>query len=346
LYDMPGAARLGDKAQVAQDSHGCPACPHPGVGPIVTGSPDVNINGLPAGRVDDLGVHAACCGSNTFVVKKGSSTVYVNGKPLARMQDKTQHCGGSGPIIDGSGDVLIDDGAGAASTLSSKVLQALRVALAQALEFAHDPTPGESGDNPGRGKGAGGPGASLASDGAAGAPAFRAIDGDDAPAFKPKGPGPGGEENGAAPAGAQTQAAAAPGLAWLEVDLVDPDGKPAGGYDYLITFEGGETREGTVDASGTLRLEGVPEGTFGLRLRARPAPGTGTTDTDPGSGGGAADKPGETGTTDTDPGPVGGFEKPAPDKAAPAIPTEQTGSVDVDPGPVADAPAGSEDHDG
>src|SRR5437868_465556 len=32
---MPAAARMGDSAQVDQDAHGCPACPHPGVGPIV-----------------------------------------------------------------------------------------------------------------------------------------------------------------------------------------------------------------------------------------------------------------------------------------------------------------------
>ena len=42
---MPGAARLGDNAQVDSDAHGCPACPHPGVGPIVVGSADVFTNG-------------------------------------------------------------------------------------------------------------------------------------------------------------------------------------------------------------------------------------------------------------------------------------------------------------
>ena len=41
---MPAAARLGDKAQVDADAHGCPACPHPGVGPIVTASTDVFVN--------------------------------------------------------------------------------------------------------------------------------------------------------------------------------------------------------------------------------------------------------------------------------------------------------------
>ena len=128
---MPAAARLGDKAQVKADAHGCPACPHPGVGPIVVGSSDVFTNGKPQGRQDDLGIHAICCGPNNFQIAKGSPTVYVNGKPAARMQDKTRHCGGSGQIIEGSPDVLLDDGADAAG-LGSYLMNALQILLAQA----------------------------------------------------------------------------------------------------------------------------------------------------------------------------------------------------------------------
>src|SRR5262245_20021282 len=54
---MAGGARLGDKAQVPLDAHGCPACPHPGVGPAIAGSPDVNTNRRPAIRLDDPGIH-------------------------------------------------------------------------------------------------------------------------------------------------------------------------------------------------------------------------------------------------------------------------------------------------
>jgi uncharacterized Zn-binding protein involved in type VI secretion len=136
---MPAAARLGDKAQVDADAHGCPACPHPGVGPIVTGSPDVLINSKPAARLDDLGIHAVCCGPNTFTVKAGSPTVYVNGKPLARMNDQTKHCGGSGPIIEGSPDVLIDDGA-SAQGLGSYASNALQI-LSQTPAPARRPQP-------------------------------------------------------------------------------------------------------------------------------------------------------------------------------------------------------------
>jgi len=118
---MPAAARLGDKAQVDTDAHGCPACPHPGVGPIVTASTDVYVNDKGAARQDDLGIHAVCCGPNNFSVTKGSPSVYVNGKPFARMNDKTKHCGGSGPIIEGSPDVMVDDGAGGAGLSKSKI---------------------------------------------------------------------------------------------------------------------------------------------------------------------------------------------------------------------------------
>jgi uncharacterized Zn-binding protein involved in type VI secretion len=128
---MPAAARLGDKAQVDADAHGCPACPHPGVGPIVTGSSDVMVNGKPAARQDDLGIHAVCCGPNTFTIQRGSPTVYVNGKPFARMNDKTKHCGGTGPIIEGSPDVNVDDGANAQG-LAAAAITALQIATKQA----------------------------------------------------------------------------------------------------------------------------------------------------------------------------------------------------------------------
>jgi uncharacterized Zn-binding protein involved in type VI secretion len=154
-WTMPAAARLSDNAQISSDAHGCPGCPHPGTGPVVVGSPDTNINGLPAARKDDLGVHAVCCGPNIFQISKGSPTVYVNGKPLARMNDSTKHCGGNGNLIEGSPDVLIDDGADAMG-LGSYLMHALSILLAQTAAFA----PGQAqqhsdshdgGDGPGGG---------------------------------------------------------------------------------------------------------------------------------------------------------------------------------------------------
>lgn len=92
-------ARLGGKAQCPADAHGCPACPHNVVGPIIEGHPRYNLDGLPIARVGDHGVHAACCGPNIFVISEGDSEVLIDGKPAARIGDATQHCGGKGKII-------------------------------------------------------------------------------------------------------------------------------------------------------------------------------------------------------------------------------------------------------
>lgn len=77
---MPGQGRLGDKSNVSADAHGCPACPHPAIGPAVCGSPDVNVNSRPALRVGDSGIHAACCGPNTWQAVQGAPSVFINGK--------------------------------------------------------------------------------------------------------------------------------------------------------------------------------------------------------------------------------------------------------------------------
>ncbi len=103
---MPGQARLGDKSNCPADAHGCPACPHPCVGPAIIGSPDVMVNGRPAIRVGDNGVHAACCGSNMWTAKMGSSTVKINNQDAHRQGDQDEHCGGMGQMIEGSTNVM------------------------------------------------------------------------------------------------------------------------------------------------------------------------------------------------------------------------------------------------
>jgi len=64
---MPPQGRLGDKSNVPADAHGCPACPHPCVGPAISGSANVLTNTRPSLRVTDNGIHAACCGPNTWI---------------------------------------------------------------------------------------------------------------------------------------------------------------------------------------------------------------------------------------------------------------------------------------
>jgi uncharacterized Zn-binding protein involved in type VI secretion len=104
---MPGQGRLGDKAHADADAHGCPGCPHPTVGPAISGSADVFVNGRPALRVDDVGIHAACCGPNQWRAQEGSSTVFINGKPAHRVDDHVQHCGGAGQLVEGSDNVIV-----------------------------------------------------------------------------------------------------------------------------------------------------------------------------------------------------------------------------------------------
>jgi uncharacterized Zn-binding protein involved in type VI secretion len=119
---MPGQGRLGDAANVAMDTHGCPACPHPAIGPAIQGSPDVNVNRRPALRIDDPGIHAACCGANTWTATAGSATVFINGKGAHRMGDQNRHCGGTGQLAEGSPNVIVGEsstsGGGAGSGMS------------------------------------------------------------------------------------------------------------------------------------------------------------------------------------------------------------------------------------
>ena len=92
-------ARVGTLAHCPADSHNCPACPHVVTGPVISGSPTVLINGVPAAREGDPGVHSPCCGPQTFVIAEGDPEVLIDGKPAARFGDKTIHCGGVGKLI-------------------------------------------------------------------------------------------------------------------------------------------------------------------------------------------------------------------------------------------------------
>lgn len=106
---MKPQGRLGDTSKVNSDAHGCPSCPHTAVGPAVTGSTNVLVNDLPALRVDDIGIHAACCGPNMWTATSGSGTVFINDKPAHRKDDEDLHCGGRGALTTGSPNVLTGD---------------------------------------------------------------------------------------------------------------------------------------------------------------------------------------------------------------------------------------------
>ncbi len=285
---MPGAARLGDLAQVYADAHGSLCCPHPAVGPIVMGSPNVNVNGRPAARLDDIGIHAVCCGPNLFKVAKGSSTVYVNGKPIARLNDKTQHCGGSGPIILASNDVLIDDGAEAESLLA-KILKLLKK-LAKEAEKAF-----KGGKKKKAAKTKFPP--TVPTKGATPPPGKKTKPGQEK---KPK------EKHFAAG------------------KFVDEDGNPMHGLELIVKIDGKDTVV-TADHEGVVKIEHIPAGGITAKLKpgsslgSPPAGGTkpsggaggagGAGGTKPPSGAGPSTKPGTSGGT-TKPGTSGGTTKP------------------------------------
>ena len=95
---------MGKPAATLTHMHVCPKVepgpvPHVG-GPIVQGSPNVSIGGLPAARKGDKVV----CVGPPDTINSGSSGVFINGKPAARMGDSTEH---GGKIIVGNTTVII-----------------------------------------------------------------------------------------------------------------------------------------------------------------------------------------------------------------------------------------------
>ncbi|MBI4703215.1 MAG: PAAR domain-containing protein [Deltaproteobacteria bacterium] len=108
---MPPAARIADM-------HTCPMVnpgpvPHVG-GPVSSGSPDVIIGFMPAGRVGDTAV----CVPAVDSISKGSATVLINQRMAARIGDPTAH---GGVIVVGCPSVLIgDSGQGCTLRLAAK----------------------------------------------------------------------------------------------------------------------------------------------------------------------------------------------------------------------------------
>jgi uncharacterized Zn-binding protein involved in type VI secretion len=97
-----GYACVGMMANCPADAHGGPVGINNVTGPITTGSSHVFVNGKPAARVGDVGVHAACEGPNTFEIVSGDSNVLIDGRAAAKIGSVTKHCGGMGHIIGGN----------------------------------------------------------------------------------------------------------------------------------------------------------------------------------------------------------------------------------------------------
>ncbi|MCE9687208.1 MULTISPECIES: PAAR domain-containing protein [Shewanella] len=94
---------MGKPASVIGSMHLCPKVtgqvPHVG-GPVVAGSPNVSIGGIPAARKGDKLV----CIGPPDTISGGSSSVFINGKNAARLGDATDH---GGKLVVGVPTVLI-----------------------------------------------------------------------------------------------------------------------------------------------------------------------------------------------------------------------------------------------
>ena len=122
---MRPQTRVGDCSTVFDDAHGKSCCPHMARGPGIRGSPDVYVNNRPALRLFDPGIHATCCGPNTWFAVEGSNTVLINYLPAHRMFDQDLHCGGMGLMTEGSPDVLVGDGTESGMSQAKKNAKAL-----------------------------------------------------------------------------------------------------------------------------------------------------------------------------------------------------------------------------
>ena len=94
---MPAQTRVGD-ANTGHD-----ACPQT---TLASGSPNVFINGIPAGRVGDPYVPHSCPAHSSHVgtIASGSGTVFINGIPAGRIGDSVS-CGGT--VAAGSPNVFV-----------------------------------------------------------------------------------------------------------------------------------------------------------------------------------------------------------------------------------------------
>jgi uncharacterized Zn-binding protein involved in type VI secretion len=187
------------------------------VGPAIAGSSNVFINGRPALRVDDVGIHGVCCGPNMWSAADGAPTVFINGKPAFRRGDPTRHCGGSGKLVEGSPDVEIGQRASVGAGMG-----------------------GSGGAAGGSRGGAASPGGSSPQDRGAAAhdhSADATVAGSAAHSSKQ----------------AETKD-------WIEIELVDIDGRGVGGEEYVIELPDGSTRRGRLDDCGKARLDGIAAG--------------------------------------------------------------------------------------
>ena len=177
-------------------------------------------NGRPSLRVDDPGLHAACCGPNTWTATEGSATVFINNKAAHRLGDGQKHCGGNGKLVEGSHNVIVGGGS--------------------------------SGGGGGSGGGAGG----SAGSGGGTSSGSGASSGINSNATGTSGSGAGSNPPpGSTPTGPREDRPDTPiEPDQIEVRVVDAKGDPVGGIAYELAMPDGSTKSGFAGADGVIKL--------------------------------------------------------------------------------------------
>ena len=219
--------------------HVCPMVtvlvPHVG-GPILPpGEPTVLIGMLPAARMTDM---AVCVGPPDSIMM-GSPTVLIGNLMAARMGDPTMH---GGVIVLGEPTVMIGE-VGMGSPVVVTPVPPL-VLLAQAMAV-----PG-----------------STASQSASNAAQSLAQAAQDGTAFIEPCPGWAAlnHATGSAPPASDESppvVVSPDKKSWVEIALVDEQGTPVPGEGYRIGLPDGSTVDGSLDAKGQARVEGIDPGT-------------------------------------------------------------------------------------
>lgn len=266
---MPGQGRLGDKASVSLDAHGCPGCPHPAIGPAIQGSSDVNVNRRPALRVGDPGIHTACCGANTWTATKGSLTVFINGRGAHRVGDQNRHCGGMGQLVEGSSNVIVGESSGDSRNSSSR--EGTRNSGStgdgrlRAIEGGDEPSSLYAQDGASWLVGASERPAPPSDAHSGSAPSFSGASAASAESDRDSGEGRAAEAAGEVPSLAADPSPIEE-LTWIEIALSGEDGSPVVGERYVVEIDGGESRTGKLDRDGRAKLQGLRPGEYRINF--------------------------------------------------------------------------------
>ncbi len=224
------------------DMHVCPMqtpavvpIPHVG-GPIIgPGAVTVMAGGMPVSVVGDL---AICVGPPDIMVM-GSPTVFAMGMPIVRITDMTAHLGM--PIV-GLPTVMVGDSGGVGSPQAAT----MSAAKAAAAPFVRSNCNAKAAEA----VAAGGAARAAASPGAAASSALVS-----STVASSSGPSP---SPGAEPASQKTT--------WVEIEVVDADGKPLRYQKVRVTDAAGTPHVAYSDASGIVRIEGMAAGSCKITM--------------------------------------------------------------------------------